>query len=138
MKPAQMVLVIAVLIHLVLQILHGISHNLVPVPLSLWQQIFVLSVITAAPLIGLILFWRGSLRWGAGVIAVSALGATLFGYLFHFVLESPDLIFNVDGPAAPLFFHTSVGLALIEVSIFLLSVVVWLELNERESQRSVR
>ncbi len=40
--------------------------------------------------------------------------AFLFGYLLHFVIDSPDLHANVAGEYSTVFFHSALGLALLE------------------------
>ena len=47
----------------------------------------------------------------------------VFGYLLHFVIDSPDLHSNVVGDGAGVFFHTALNLALIEFVGFAFGLV---------------
>ena len=44
----------AVVVHFVIANWHGVTHQLVPVPLSPWQTAFVVIVITLLPIVGAI------------------------------------------------------------------------------------
>ena len=59
-------------------------------------------------------YWKLDRRRGAGLFAVSMGAAFLFGYLLHFVIDSPDLHSNVTGRHRDMFFHSALGLALTE------------------------
>ena len=59
--------------------------------------------------------WCRSVRFGAGLFAASMTAAFLFGYLLHFVIDSPDLHSNVVGDHESVFFHSALSLALIEL-----------------------
>ena len=104
---------IIVLAHLVISIVHGMAHAEAHVPLSPAANIFVFSVIIAGPLIGLALTWRVQ-RIGNWLIAVTMAAALVFGFINHFVLESPDHISHIDSQWRPLFTATAVLLALTE------------------------
>jgi len=60
------------------------------------------------------LAFRRSLRLGAALFAASMYASFVFGYLLHFVIDSPDLHSNVTGDRAGVFFHTALNLAIIE------------------------
>lgn len=102
-----------VLVHFVITIVHGMAHARANVPLSPLANIFVLAVIVAGPLIGLVLALRAQ-RLGAGLIALTMAGALIFGCINHFVLASPDHVAHVDPQWRPLFTTTAVLLVLTE------------------------
>ena len=102
------------LVHLVVQLTHGWSHIETDVSLSAMQQVFVYVVATFMPLAAVYVALRKDVRLGAGLFAVSMAVAFLFGYLAHFVIDSPDLHSNVIGEHADLFFHSALSLAIIE------------------------
>jgi hypothetical protein len=60
LKPRRNIVLLsslAVLAHLVVSIVHGRAHERLSVGLSNWQNLYVLIVIVAAPLIAMVLMW---------------------------------------------------------------------------------
>ena len=102
------------ILHLAMQVTHGYSHVAAGVPLTAFQQLFIVAVVTVAPFAAVYVYWKLDRRRGAGLFAVSMGAAFLFGYLLHFVIDSPDLHSNVTGQHASMFFHSALGLALTE------------------------
>jgi hypothetical protein len=102
-----------VLIHFVITIVHGTAHAEANVPLSPAANVFVLAVIVAGPWIGLALTWPAQ-RIGAWLIALTMVGALIFGFVNHFVLASPDHVAHVDPQWRPLFTTTAVLLVVTE------------------------
>ncbi len=88
-----------IVLHLLVNLLHGAAHWHFGIPLALWQQVFIVVVIFTAPLAagGLLLARR--LRAGAWLLLVSMAGALLFGVDFHFLLLGPDHVSTVDPQA---------------------------------------
>lgn len=105
---------VVVLAHLVISIVHGMAHAEAHVPLSPAANVFVFAVIVAGPLIGLGLTWPAR-RIGNWLIALTMAAALVFGFVNHFVLESPDHIAHIDSQWRPLFTTTAVLLALTEM-----------------------
>ncbi len=103
-----------VLAHLLVAIVHGIAHTQAQVPLSPTQNLFVLLVILAGPLIGLALTWPAP-RFGSWIVAITMAGAFIFGLVNHFVFVSPDHVAHVDPHWRPLFATTAVLLAVLEL-----------------------
>src|SRR5262245_12031292 len=83
-------LTLGVLLHLGVTVLHGSAHTWAVVPVSTGSNIFIFTVIVAAPLVGLAILWFLSISRGAWLVALSLTAALLFGVVNHFVLESPD------------------------------------------------
>ena len=102
------------LLHLAAQVAHGYSHVAAGVALTAFQQLFVIVIVTVAPLCAVYAYWKLDSQRGAGLFAVSMGAAFLFGYLLHFVIDSPDLHANVAGEHSALFFHSALVLALTE------------------------
>ncbi|MCY3632923.1 MAG: hypothetical protein OXH29_09660 [bacterium] len=113
-RSEQFTLLVLALVHLVVQLTHGYSHIEADVSLSAMQQVFIYVVATFMPLAAVFVALRKDVRLGAGLFAVSMAAAFLFGYLAHFVIDSPDLHSNVVGDYADLFFHSALSLAIIE------------------------
>ena len=106
-------LAVLVAVHLVLSVVHGTAHNRAHVPLSPTATLFVFIVILTAPIVGVLLMSRAQ-RLGAWVIAIAMTGSFIFGFLNHFILESPDHVARVASAWQPLFATTAVLLAATE------------------------
>jgi len=112
-SSTQLWVTVVVLAHLVISIVHGMAHSKAHVALSPAANVFVLAVIVAGPLIGLVLMWPVP-RIGSLLIALTMAGALIFGFVNHFVYASPDHIAHVDPQWRPLFTTTAVLLVLTE------------------------
>lgn len=113
-------------LHLAVQIVHGWSHDVAEVALSLPEQAFILVVVTAMPWAAIAVGWRWGTGKGAVLFALSMALSFLFGYVFHFVVDGPDLHANVAVEHRAVFFHSAAGLALLEFSGFVLGLFVML------------
>jgi predicted outer membrane lipoprotein len=103
-----------VLLHLGITVLHGQAHAGAVVPVSTMSNIFIVSVIVAAPLVGIGILWFFSISGGAWLVGLSLTAALLFGVVNHFVLDSPDHVAHIVAQWKVLFGTTAVLLALTE------------------------
>ena len=110
-------------LHLGVGLTHTYSHMAADVPIPAAQQVYIAIVVTLLPLAAVWLALRRSLRLGAALFAASMYASFVFGYLLHFVIDSPDLHSNVTGDSAGVFFHTALNLALIEFVGFAFGLV---------------
>ena len=113
-KSEAVALAAMAILHLAAQLAHGYSHVAADIPLSAFQQLFILVVVTVAPLAAVYACWKMDMRAGAALFSLSMAAAFVFGYVLHFVMDSPDLHANVTGRHASLFFHSALGLAVTE------------------------
>ena len=135
-RPERITLLLIALVHLAAQVAHGSSHIATDVPITAPQFAFIIAVVTVLPLLAVaVAFWR-DLRSGARLFAASMVASFAFGYLFHFVIDSPDLHSNVVGEHRDLFFHSALSLALIELAGFALGLSVALQQGPRRGRRS--
>ena len=104
----------AVLAHLVTSIVHGAAHGGAHIPMSLIANLFVFVVILAGPVAGLALSWRAE-RLGSQIVALTMAGALVFGFVNHFVLESPDHVSHVAAQWRLLFGITAALLTITEM-----------------------
>ena len=104
----------AVLAHLVTSIVHGAAHGGAHIPMSLIANLFVFVVILAGPVAGLALSWRAE-RLGSQIVALTMAGALVFGFVNHFVLESPDHVSHVAAQWRLLFGTTAALLTITEM-----------------------
>src|SRR5689334_15080885 len=106
---------IAVLAHLVVNILHGQAHTNLGVGLSNCRQIFVIAVILLAPLVALAFSFTRYARAALWLLLVSMLGALIFGLCYHYIIISPDHVAHLPpGDARGLFQITAVLLLVTE------------------------
>src|SRR5262249_22591601 len=118
-----------VLAHLLITVAHGTAHTGAHIPLSPAANVFVIGVILAGPLVGLALTWWAE-RLGAWIVGLTMGGSLVFGFLNHFVFNSPDHILQVDPQWRSLFTVTAVLLAFTEALGFGLGI----RLARRESK----
>src|SRR5690242_8140480 len=115
MKRVALYGTVFVLIHLVINLLHGRAHTELQIGLSSFQLFFVVGVILVSPLLALVLLWTPYQPLGLVLLTASMVGAVLFGLYYHFVVPSPDYVAHVpDGYWGDLFRITAVLLALSE------------------------
>ena len=117
-----------ILIHLAVSVVHGFTHSHLGIGLNAAQQIFVVVVITVAPLVAGYLLWTHNLRSGGALLATSMAGAFVFGVFYHFIAPGADNV-NHQLPLgltnwARLFAQTSVGIAGLELLGLLLGILV--------------
>jgi hypothetical protein len=110
---------LAILAHLLVAMVHGAAHRVLHIGLSGIQTLFILVVITAAPIVAGVLLWRNSIRAGARLLMLSMIGSLIFGFWNHYIAVSSDHISQVaflpNRQWAMLFQVTAVLLALLEV-----------------------
>ena len=103
-------------LHVAAQAAHGYAHVAAGVENAVWEQFFIVIVVTIMPWVAVVVGWKYSIAKGALLFVLSMCAAFLFGYVLHFVVDGPDMYANVGGPHGHLFFHSAVGLALVEFS----------------------
>jgi hypothetical protein len=103
-----------VIAHLEVTIVHGWAHAGAVVPVSMSANIFILTVIVAAPLAGVAMLWWLSTPGGAWLLALSLGGSLVFGIVNHFIFESPDHVAHIAADWRVSFGVTAVLLALTE------------------------
>ena len=101
--------------HAAVSLGHGFAHERLEVHLSAGQWIFVLAVITIAPLIAGVLLWTAQARRGAALLALSMIGGFLFGLYYHYGAVSPDNVSHLpEGDYRGLFRWTALLLAILQ------------------------
>jgi len=90
MKKLAIAATVITLVRFLVATLHGGAHEELGVGLSPAQNAFVMSVIVAAPLVAMVLYWTPLARYGALLLGVSMLAGMLFGIYYHFIEISPD------------------------------------------------
>ena len=102
-------------LHVIMTVLHGLSHVENSIWLSFSGDAFVTVVIVLAPLLALLLLHSRGLWPGALLLALSLLGALIFGLWNHFLVPGADNVAQVPpGPWHLPFLITSILLALLE------------------------
>ena len=115
-RKHRIVCTLAVLAHLVVNILHGRAHEDLGVGLNTFQNIYVFGVILIAPLIAMLLLWTRYARTGLLLLVISMAGSLIFGVVYHYVVVSPDHVSHLPpGDAQGMFRITAVLLMLTEL-----------------------
>ena len=114
MRAEKLTLLIIAALHLAAQIIHSYSHAVSGVQNTSLQLLFILLVVTIMPWAAVYVAWNRSLRKGSAIFSLSMAASFLFGYILHFVINTPDLHMNVMEEHRSLFFHSAFGLALLE------------------------
>jgi hypothetical protein len=104
----------AVLAHLVTSVVHGAAHGGAQIPMSMVANLFVFVVILAGPVLGLALSWRAE-RLGSLIVALTMAGSLVFGFVNHFVLDSPDHVSQVEAQWRMIFGTTAMLLTITEM-----------------------
>jgi hypothetical protein len=106
-----------VLVHLAVATVHGLAHVIDGVlPPGLLDNLFILVVIYAAPLVAAYLLWRGAPVAGALLLTLSMAGAFCYGLAGHFLLPGSDNVTQQAAGVWPFVFQiTAVLLAPLEV-----------------------
>ena len=105
-----------ILAHLAISTFHGRAHQGAMVMLTTFGYVYVLVVITFAPLVaGGLLFTRWA-KAGALLLALSMFGSFAFGSWYHFLSATTDNVAEVHGPWSSTFFWTAIALAVVEVA----------------------
>lgn len=102
-----------VVLHTLINGLHGLAHVEIPVALSLLQSSFVWVVIFLAPILAAILLWTRFYRVGSWLLLGSITGSLLFGLYNHFIVMSSDHVSQVAFAGWGLLFQVTAYLILI-------------------------
>jgi len=87
-----------VFVHFAINVAHGIAHTHLAIGVDAFQKAFVAAVIVVAPFWAAYLIWRGSMRAGGALLALSMAGALVFGIYYHFILPGPDHVTHINLP----------------------------------------
>jgi hypothetical protein len=119
-----------ILTHLGVSVLHGFAHSQLGIGLSAAQEVFVVGVTTATPLMAGYLLWKSKLRAGGALLAASMAGALIFGVYYHFIAPGPDNVAYPSplnyGAADELFEVTAIGVAMLEFIGTISGLTIWL------------
>ncbi len=122
-----------VLLHLGLSVLHGRAHTAAEVELAAPALLFVVTVVLAAPLLGLAMrLWLP--RAGAWLISAALACSFVFGAINHFGLNGPDRVDHVNGAWRTVFAASAVGLAALEAFGSVLAAACAMRIEERLRQ----
>jgi hypothetical protein len=81
-----------VVVHLLVNIAHGVAHGELRVGLPPSGSVFVILVVLILPLVAMALVWTAKKRLGLLLLSLSMFGSLLFGFYHHFLAVSPDHI----------------------------------------------
>lgn len=128
-----------VVIHFVATLWHGDAHATLDINLPDFKNLFVYIVILAGPTVGAALMWTGHSTLGAGLVALSMIGALVFGVYHHYIMVSPDNIAHLPaGPAGAdvQFINSAALIAIIELGTALLGFFALGQSRAAQSDRA--
>ena len=130
---------IAVVAHLIVNILHGQAHTRLAVGLSNWQQLYVITVILLAPLVALALSFTRYARVALWLLLVSMLGSLIFGVCYHYIIISTDNVAHLPvGDARGLFRITALLLVVTEALGVIVAGTAWWRLRSQKQAQEAR
>ena len=115
-QPRPFAALALILIHLVISMVHGTAHQGAMVGLTAFGNIYVVVVITLAPLVAAVLLFTRKQKPGALLLALSMFGSFIFGFWYHFLSSTNDNVTEVHGPWHSRFLWTAIALAAIELA----------------------
>jgi hypothetical protein len=128
---------VLVIVHLVASIWHGDAHTRLAIALPPEKNIFVYVVILIAPLVALILVWTRYATIGLWVLALSMVGALLFGAYHHYVMVSPDNIGHLPEGSAEAhsqFTSSAAVIAMLELATSVYAIFCLASRNRRNQK----
>ena len=106
---------VVIVLHLLVNLVHGLAHRELHISLTRPQEIFVVAVVLVGPLLAGGLLWTAWRRSGLLLLALSMTGSLLFGLYHHFLAMSSDHVHAQPASSWGLaFVSTAYGLLLIE------------------------
>lgn len=102
-----------VLAHGLVGTVHGLAHTHMGIDLTFLQRLFIISVITLAPLLAALLLWTRLRKVGAVLLLFSMLGSLIFGVVNHFLITSPDHVLHLPASEWRLTFQATAVLLVI-------------------------
>lgn len=114
-----------ILLHIGVSTIHGLAHQGATVALTTFGNVYVIVVITIAPLVAYTLLLFRWAKVGAILFALSMLGSLIFGVWYHFLSATNDNVHEVHGPWSFTFLWTAIALAIIELGGTLLGIYAW-------------
>lgn len=102
-----------VVIHEIVNGLHGLAHIKIPVPLSLIQSSLVLLVIFLAPIVAAISLWTRFYRMGIWFLLSALVGSILVSTYIHLIGMSPANISQVSWQGWGLLFYVTAILSFV-------------------------
>lgn len=104
-----------VVIHLLINIVHGIAHRKLDIGLSPTSTVFVISVVLILPLVAMALVWLSKELLGFILLSLSMSVSLLFGLYHHFLVSGPDHVHSQSpSPWGIAFILTAYGLLITE------------------------
>ncbi len=127
-----------VVAHLLVNIVHGLTHRELRVGLAPLASIFVTVVVLVFPLIATVLLWTAKKRLGLILLSLSMFGSLLFGLYHHFLAVSPDYVHSQPSGGWGTTFVLTAYLLLITEAIGTYVGVHFLCIGKESSNKAVK
>ncbi|MDY6817505.1 MAG: hypothetical protein SVG88_02495 [Halobacteriales archaeon] len=80
---------------MLLSLVHGVTHLVLPVTVHGWQYGFAIVVLFMAPLAGVVLIIYDRSVTGGILLAIAGMAALAFELLYHFIIMNPDHVATI-------------------------------------------
>jgi hypothetical protein len=127
-----------IVVHLLVNLVHGLAHRELRVGLAPRASIFVIVVVLIFPLIATGLLWTAKKRLGLILLSLSMFGSLLFGLYHHFLAVSPDHVHSQPASAWGTTFVVTAYLLLITETIGTYVGVHFLWIAKESSNKAVK
>jgi hypothetical protein len=101
---------LVVLVHSVVMLVHGAAHMQLNIELSPWTMIYVLGIVGAGPITGLLFLRSSWQRTGVTILFITMMGGLLFGLWNHFIANGADHVMHLQPGSWRLPFQVTAGL----------------------------
>lgn len=114
-RPPAKIAYALVAFHFIINLIHGWAHEDKTVPVTFGMYLFIIPVIMIGPFVAAGLIAARRERPGYALLTSTLAGSFFFGLAYHFLIDGPDHVHQVQGGlGALIFFWSSLGLALTE------------------------
>jgi hypothetical protein len=125
-----------VVLHLAVVMVHGQAHQQLHIDPSVWQRVFIVTVILVGPLLATVLLWTRFRKIGYVVLLATMAGSLVFGLAYHFLVHGSDNALELQsGHWESLFGNTAVWLAVTEAAAVVCSALALKRLGTQSGER---
>jgi hypothetical protein len=137
MKRVKVLVCVVVLLHIILEIVHGEMHEKLEITLSNFQFAYVILVILFIPIISMIMILINNFSFqhvGAILLVGSMLGSFIFGVINHFIIPGSDNIFTANNDLWGLLFQLT-AILLVTINAVGVGLGIWLLTEDKSTSK---
>jgi hypothetical protein len=137
MKRLKVLVCVVVLLHIILEIVHGEMHEKLEINLSNFQFAYVILVILFIPIVAVIMILIKNIsfqRVGAILFVGSMSGSFIFGVIYHIIIPGSDNIFTANNGLWGLLFQ-STAILLVTINAVGIGLGFWLLREDKSTSK---